>query len=190
MTPPFATDGGALLPWARSMWMYVSVLFVDALALPMASTVYVAAMGNVQPPLVVAMAGAAATTAGSLTQYAIVRWIMRIGVTQRGVMRRVRDRIERAVASAPDATAAALFVVYATPLSAGPLRLIAAVSGFPVARFAAAIFLGCLPYYFALATLGHLIHFPLWILVPAVTVVVAFAITHAVQTWRAGAPPS
>ena len=185
MNLPFVTDGGALLPWARSWWLYVSVLFVDALALPMASTLYVAAMGNVYSPALVAVAGAAATTLGSLAQYAIVRRVMRAGVAQRGAVLKLRVRIERAVAAAPAATTTALFVVYATPLSAGPLRLIAAVSGFPVWRFALAIGLGCLPYYFTLALLGHMVRLPLWLLIPAVLLAGVIGVVHLARSWRA-----
>ncbi len=189
MNAPLVTDGaGALLPWARSLWVYAGVLFADALSLPVGSTLYVAAMGTVHSPLVVALVGASATTAGSLAQYGIVRWIMRAGVTRRGAVARVRARIEHAVAHARDATAAALFVVYATPLSAGPLRLIAAVSGFSLWRFTAAIWLGCLPYYFVLATLGRAIHFPWWMLAAGIGIVLGLGIVHAVQMWRAASP--
>ena len=189
MTPPFATDGGALLPWARSLWVYVSVLFVDALVLPMASTLYVAAMGNVYPPLLVAFSGAAATTLGSLAQYGIVRWLMTLAPARRGTLYRLRQRIERVGAAAPAATTAALFVVYATPLSAGPLRVIAAVSRFPLWRFTLAIGLGCLPYYYTLALLGRMVRFPLWILLPAVAIVGVLGVVYLVRGWRSAASP-
>ena len=184
MTPPFAASGGALLPWARSLCVYASVLFLDALALPMASTLYVAAMGNVYPPLLVAVSGAAATTLGSLAQYGIVRWLITLGPAQRGVLGRVRQQIERLGAGAPVATTAALFVVYATPLSAGPLRIIAAVSHFPLGRFTLAIALGCLPYYYALALLGRVVRVPLWILLPAVVAVGGLGVVHLARRWR------
>lgn len=173
-----------MLPWARSLWVYASVLFADALVLPMASTLYVAAMGNVYPPLLVAVSGAAATTLGSLAQYGIVRWLITLAPAQRGVLCRVRQKIERVGAAAPAATTAALFVVYATPLSAGPLRLIAAVSGFPLWRFTLAIALGCLPYYYTLALLGRMVRFPLWILLPAVAIVGVLGVVHLARRWR------
>ncbi len=188
MTPPFTTDTGLLVPWARSLWVYGSVLFVDALVLPMASSLYVAALGNVHPPLVVAAVGAAGTTLGSVAQYGIVRWLLRRWPARKGALARLRRRIERSVGTATTATTAALLVVYATPLSAGPLRLIAAASGFPLWRFALAIGLGCLPYYFVLAVLGRLVHFPMWILVPALAIVFGFGAVHVVRAWRNESP--
>ena len=150
------------MPLLDSLAFFALYLFVDSLALPIASTVYVAYMGERHAPLVVAGLGALATAAGSVAQYVIVRWLVRRRALQWGWLVRARAAIASAVEGSGHATFWALFVIYATPLGAGPLRLVAAVGGYSLVRFAAAIALGCLPYYFAVAWLGRAVKLPPW----------------------------
>ena len=154
--------------------VYVLYLFVDALAFPIASTLYVAYMGQRHPPLLVAALGALATTAGSIGQYLLVRWLVAHPALQRPWLAKLRARIVAAVRDTGQATFWALFVIYATPLGAGPLRLVAAVGGYPLPRFAAAIALGCLPFYTVVAMLGRAVKLPAWAyaVMIAVTIVV------------------
>lgn len=143
--------------------VYALYLFVDALALPLASTVYVAYLGTRHEPLLVAGLGALATTAGSIAQYLAVRWLLAHPRLQWPWLARGRAAIVSAVGRAGHATFWALFVIYATPLGAGPLRLVAAAGGYPLPRFALAILLGCLPYYALVATLGRAVRLPAWV---------------------------
>jgi uncharacterized membrane protein YdjX (TVP38/TMEM64 family) len=119
-------------------------------------------MGERHSPYLVAALGALATTAGSVGQYLVVRWAIGHPKLQWGWLVRAREAITRTVAGAGQATFWALFVIYATPLGAGPLRLVAAAAGYSLGRFALAIFLGCLPYYLAVAWLGRALRIPLW----------------------------
>lgn len=151
-----------MLPLVDSLGFYVLYLFVDALAVPIASTLYIAYMGSRHAPLLVALLGALATTGGSIVQYLLVRWLVAHPALQRAWLVRLRARIVAAVGAGGQATFWALFVIYATPLGAGPLRLVAAVGGYPLPRFAAAILLGCLPYYAAVAYLGRVVALPVW----------------------------
>jgi membrane protein YqaA with SNARE-associated domain len=160
-------------PIFDQLWFFFGYLFVDALFLPLASTVYVAYAGTKNPPALVAFVGALATALGSIVQYAIVRWIVTRPNGLPGWLVRLRDRIEGALTGSQHATFWALFVIYATPLGAGPLRLIAAAGGFPVWKFTLAIFLGCLPYYFAVAWFGHSVHLPAWVYACAIVALVA-----------------
>ena len=105
----------------------VAMLTYGALA-----TLYVAYMGTVHPPILVAVVGALGTTAGSIAQYLIVRWLLGRGRSLPHALERLRTRLTQTVRATHAATFGALFVVYATPLSAGPLRLIAAAAGFPL----------------------------------------------------------
>jgi uncharacterized membrane protein YdjX (TVP38/TMEM64 family) len=157
---------------------FFAYLFVDALALPIASTVYVAYMGERHAPLLVAALGALATTAGSIGQYLLVRWVVSHPALQWKWLVRLREAIVRAVEGTGNATFWALFVIYATPLGAGPLRLVAAVAGYSLPRFAAAIALGCLPFYFLVASLGRALRLPAWAyaLLVVGTVVVTLAL--------------
>jgi uncharacterized membrane protein YdjX (TVP38/TMEM64 family) len=154
---------------------FFGYLFVDALLLPLASTVYVAYAGTKHAPALVAFAGASATTLGSIVQYLLVRWIVTRPSGLPGWLVRLRTRVEEAMDSGRTATFWTLFVIYATPLGAGPLRLIAAAGGFPLPRFALAIFLGCLPYYFALAWFGRAVRLPTWVYASAIIAIVALA---------------
>ena len=63
----------------------------------------------------------------------------------------------------------------ATPLPDAPLKLVAAAAGYPVGRYALAIFLGALPYYFALVIAGRKFKPPAWLLVAA-TVAIALGV--------------
>ena len=164
----------AFAPVFDRLDFYFGYLFVDALLLPLASTVYVAYAGTKHAPWLVALLGALATMLGSIAQYLVVRRILRLERGLPGWLVRARDRIEGAVTGSRDATFWALFVIYATPLGAGPLRLVAAAGGYSLPRFALAIFLGCLPYYFALAWFGKAIKLPTWVYAAAIVAVVAF----------------
>jgi len=163
-------------PFFDHLAVFALYLFVDALALPIASTVYVAYMGARFPPLLVALLGAAATTAGSAGQYLIVRWLLAHPTLQWGWLVRLRARVVGLVDGTGHATFWALFVIYATPLGAGPLRLVAAAGGYPLLRFAAAIALGCLPYYAAVAWIGSAVKLPPWVYAAAIISAVAFAV--------------
>jgi len=154
-------------------WFFFLYLFVDALFFPLASTVYVAYFGARHDPWLACSLGALATTLGSLAQYGAVRWIVTRPSGLPGWLVRMRNRVEETLAGSHHATFWALFVIYATPLGAGPLRLVAAAGGFPLWKFGLAIFLGCLPYYFALAWFGHAVHLPAWVYAAAIIALLA-----------------
>ncbi len=171
-----------MLPVLDHLGVFVLYLFVDALALPIASTLYVAYMGERHHPLLVGVLGALGTTAGSIGQYLLVRWLIAHPALQWPWLVRLRERIVAAVGGAGHATFWTLFVVYATPLGAGPLRLVAAVAGYPLPRFAAAIALGCLPYYTAVAILGRAVKLPAWAY--ALLIVGTIVVTLVFTLWR------
>jgi len=164
---------GSLPPLFDNPLFFFAYLFVDAMLLPLASTVYVTYFGAHHAALFTALVGALGTCLGSVAQYLGVRALV---TRPRGLpawLVRLRARVEQGIAGSTHATFWALFVIYATPLGAGPLRLVAAAGGFPLGRFALAIFLGCLPYYFALAWFGHAVHLPAWVYAAAVLALLA-----------------
>jgi len=63
-------------------------------------------------------------------------------------------------------------VARATPLPDAPLKLAAAAANYPISRYCAAILIGSIPYYFALALLGHTVKLPTWLLVTAAALIV------------------
>jgi membrane protein YqaA with SNARE-associated domain len=173
-----ALAAGGLPPVFEQWWFFFGYLFVDALLFPLASTVYVAYMGERHVPGLVAVVGALGTTLGSLGQYFVVRWIVTRPSGLPGWLVRWRAKLETAVQGSSHATFWTLFVIYATPLGAGPLRLVAAVGAFPPWKFALAIAAGCLPYYFAVALVGRAIKLPAWVYAALVIALVALALAQ------------
>ncbi len=166
------------LPFDQPAFFFL-YLFVDALLFPLASTFYVIYLGERHSPVLVALLGAAATTGGSVAQYLAVRWLVtRPPRAVSGWIARQRERLERAVQGSSHATFWALFLIYATPLGAGPLRLIAAAAGFSLWRFALAIFLGCIPYYYVLARVGEAVKLPAWVYASAAGAFIALGLAH------------
>jgi uncharacterized membrane protein YdjX (TVP38/TMEM64 family) len=94
-----------------------------------------------------------------------------------------RERIERTLARYPSASFAAIAIARATPLPDAPVKLAVAVTGYPVPLYALAVLLGALPYYFALAWIGHRFALPVWAIA---LVAVAFAAGLVVDRLRAG----
>src|SRR5262245_60443645 len=92
-----------------------------------------------------------------------------------------QEKLTQALAKFPAASFVALMVARATPLPDAPLKLVAAAVGYSPLRYGLAIFLGALPYYYALAWVGEVVKIPTWILVTASVAIVLFA---GVDWWR------
>jgi len=121
----------AFPPVFDHLWFFYLYLFVEAAAfVPLASTPYVAYLGRVHPPLAVAAVGALGTASGSLVQYALVRWLVRRPGRLPARLERWRAKLEALMTSRSGATFWTPFVIYATPLGAGPLKLMAAAAGY------------------------------------------------------------
>ncbi len=170
---------GALGP--ESLWVLCLLLFVDGATFAFFTTPLLLHYGHLHPAWQVALAGSAASALGSVIQLLLLRWAVR---ADHPWMRRFapsQEKLSGALATYPAATFVALVVARATPLPDAPLKLVAAVGGYPAARYGLAILLGALPYYFALAWVGQVIHIPTWILVAAAVGIVLGA---ALDRWR------
>jgi uncharacterized membrane protein YdjX (TVP38/TMEM64 family) len=113
-------------------------------------------------PWQVATAGGAASAAGAVLQLLALRWML---AHERPWMSRfvpARESLERARARYPSASFLAIAIARATPLPDAPVKLVAAATGYPSGLYFLAVLLGALPYYFALAWIGHAYRFPLW----------------------------
>ncbi len=131
------------------------LLFLDGATFAFATTPLLIQFGKFHPPWQVALVGGLASALGSMAQLLLLRWLL---AGDRPWMQRFtpsRARLERALAAHPSATFLALLVARATPLPDAPLKLAAAATGYPAMRYGAAIFLGALPYYFALSAAGN-----------------------------------
>lgn len=149
----------------ESLWVLCLLLFLDGATFSVATTPLLLAYGKYHSPWVVAVAAAAASAAGGAVQILVLRWLLsgRHPWTRRFAP--TREKLEAAVHHHPSASFLALVVARATPLPDAPLKLAAAAAGYPVSRYCAAILLGSIPYYFALALLGHTLKLPVWVLV-------------------------
>ena len=162
---------------SHSLWMLAALLFLDGLSFSFATTPLLLRWGQYDPAWMVTLVGSISSAAGSALQLLLLRWVVR---DDRAWMRRFapsRERVAAAIERHPSTSFLALVVARATPLPDAPLKLVAAVTRYPVMHYFLAVLLGALPYYFALALVGARFRFPTWLLVAlVVAVVLAFAI--------------
>lgn len=172
---------------ADSLLVLCVLLFVDGATFAFATTPLLLEYGKYHAPWTVAVAGGAASALGSAVQLLILRWLLASG---RSWMRRLapsREKLEATLARYPSASFVALMVARATPLPDAPLKLVAAAIGYPIPRYALAIFLGALPYYYALSWVGRAVRVPTWILLTAIAVLALFVVVDRVRSARRGA---
>lgn len=147
-------------------------LFLDGATLSIATTPLLLRYGHFHPPWIVATFGGVASALGSAVQLMALRWALG---ARHSWMRRFapsRERVAQALAQHPSASFLALLVARATPLPDAPLKLVAAAVGYSIPLYTIAVLLGSLPYYFALAAIGHAFEVPFWLLAVALGVVV------------------
>jgi uncharacterized membrane protein YdjX (TVP38/TMEM64 family) len=153
---------------ADSIWVMCLLLLVDGATFSLFTTPLILHYGKVlEEPTMVALFGGAFSAAGSAIQLLILR---RLLASDHPYMRRFtpsREKVQAAVKAYPSASFAALALARATPLPDAPLKIVAAAAGYPVGRYALAIFIGALPYYFVLAIAGRKFQPPTWVLVGA-----------------------
>jgi uncharacterized membrane protein YdjX (TVP38/TMEM64 family) len=140
------------------------VLYLDAATLAFATTALLLVYGRNYEAWQVAVFGGAASAAGSATQLLLLRWALASGQPWMRRFAPSRDRVQAALAKFPSASFLALTLARATPLPDAPLKIVAAVVGYPIYLYGLATFLGSIPYYWALALLGRAFKFPWWVL--------------------------
>ena len=158
---------------ADSLWLLCLLLFVDGATFAFFTTPLLLHYGHALPPWQVAVVGGLASAIGSSIQLIVLRWALS---SSHAWMRRFapsREKLESALRQYPSASFLALAVARATPLPDAPLKLAAAVVEYPPALYGLAVYLGSLPYYFALALVGSKIAIPGWLLALAAAAIVA-----------------
>ena len=141
-------------------------LFLDGATFSVATTPLLLAASSL-PPWHVATAGALASGAGNLVQLAVLRWMLAHERPWMGRLLPAREVLESARRRYPTASFAAIVIARATPLPDAPLKLAAAATGYPLPLYFAAVTLGAVPYYAALAWIGHVFRFPAWVILVA-----------------------
>jgi uncharacterized membrane protein YdjX (TVP38/TMEM64 family) len=141
---------------------------VDGASFSFATTPLLLQYAKYHQPWIVALAGGISSGLGSAVQFMLLRWVL--GARQPWMKRFVpsRERLEKALARYPSASFATIALARATPLPDAPVKLVAAVVGYPVPRYLLAVVLGALPYYLAIALVGRLVRIPTWMLLAAV----------------------
>jgi membrane protein YqaA with SNARE-associated domain len=157
----------------QSLWMMSLLLFLEGGTLSFLTTPTLLYYGKFHAPWAVAVAGSAASAAGSALQLWLLRWA--ISSRHRWMTRWTpsREKIEATLRQYPSASFMALLAARATPLPDAPLKLVAAVVEYTIALYTLAVLLGALPYFYVLALLGRQFHVPNWLLIAAVALIAA-----------------
>lgn len=166
---------------ADSLWVLCLLLLVDGATFAFFTTPLLLHYGHLHPAWQVAVAGSASSAVGSVIQLMLLRWLL---ASDHPWMRRFapsQERLSGALARYPAASFLAILLARATPLPDAPIKLVAAAVGYPAPLYGLAILMGALPYYFALAWVGHAVKIPWWILVSASAAIVIGAL---VDRWR------
>jgi uncharacterized membrane protein YdjX (TVP38/TMEM64 family) len=159
----------------ESLWELCGWLFLDGATLGVASTpLLLLASERFEPPHV-ALAGSLASAVGSTLQLYVLG---RMLAADRPWMRRFlpsRAALDATLRRYPSTSFAAIALARATPLPDAPIKLVAAAVRYSLLRYFLAVLLGAIPYYWALAWVGHRFRLPLWAIV-AVAVVILLAL--------------
>ncbi|NOT32816.1 MAG: hypothetical protein HOP12_01465 [Candidatus Eisenbacteria bacterium] len=169
---------------ADSLVVLCLLLFLDGATFAFFTTPLLLHYGRLQEPWQLAVLGGAASALGSMVQLALLRFGLH---SDRPWMKRflpARERVTEALARFPSASFVAILVARATPLPDAPLKIVAAVAGYPLALYGLAIYLGALPYYFVLALVGRKFEIPTWILVAAGVAIVLGALIDRLRRSR------
>jgi len=164
-----------------SLLVLCVLLLLDGATFAFFTTPLLLHYGRLHPAWQVAVAGGAASALGSVIQLLLLRWAL---AADRPWMNRFlpsKEKLASALHRYPAASFVALMVARATPLPDAPLKLVAAAGGYPASLYFLAILIGALPYYYALAWVGHVVAIPSWILAAAAVAIVLGAL---IDYWR------
>lgn len=168
-----------------SLGLLMLALFADGATTGAFTTVLLLKYAHGHEPWVVALLGAVASALGSAVQMVAFRWMLRADRPWLQRFLPTRESITRALARFPSASFLLLVLARATPLPDAPIKLVAALAGYPIPLYILALLLGALPYYFVLALIGHRFELPGWVLWAGVVVIVAGLVVDRVRSARA-----
>jgi uncharacterized membrane protein YdjX (TVP38/TMEM64 family) len=137
-------------------------LFLDGATFAVVTTPLLLLYAPRFEPWQVAVAGGVASAAGSLVQLLGFRWILGRDWPWLRRWLPAREKVDALRAQHASASFVAIVIARATPLPDAPIKLAAAVLRYPPALYFLAVVLGALPYYYALAWIGHEFRLPAW----------------------------
>ncbi len=165
----------------QHLWAVCALLFADGATFSFLTTPIVYLAGRLHEPWKVALFGGLASAAGSAAQFAVLRWVLAAGHPWMKRWTPSRDKLEAALRQYPSASFMAILLARALPLPDAPIKLVAAIVEYPVPRYGVAVFLGALPYYFALALAGQKLRIPGWVIVAGLGVFAVAALVDALR---------
>ena len=154
-----------------SLWLMCLLLFAEGGTLAFLTTPTLLYFSKYHAPWSVALAGSGSSALGSAVQLLLLRWALASGRSWMQRWAASRAKLEAALERYPSATFLALLLARATPLPDAPLKLVAALVGYPVWLYCVAVLLGALQYYWVLALVGKRFQIPNWMLLAAVAAI-------------------
>jgi len=154
-----------------SLWAALGILFLDGATFGVATTPALLEAGQAHPAWLLALAGGLASALGSMLQLRVLRWALSSGHAWARRWAPSQEKLAAALGRYREATFLGLVLVRATPVPDLPLKLVAAAGRYPIALYGLAAWLGALPYYYVLATLGAAFRPPLWAVLAGVALV-------------------
>ncbi len=167
-----------------SLWVLCAWLFLDSATIGVVTTPLLLLASQQFVPVHVALAGGLASAAGSLLQLLVLRAML---AAHRPWMRRflpTRDAIDAALQRYPTTSFMAIAIARATPLPDAPIKIVAAVIRYSPALYFIAVLLGAIPYYWALAWIGHRFRLPAWLIAAIAAVIVVAVVVDRVKRSR------
>lgn len=160
-----------------SLPVLVALLFVDGATLAVFTTPLLLEYGKYHAPWAVAVAGGIANAAGSAVQMLLFRWALDPRHAWLSRFAPSRDKLDAALEAHTSASFLAIAVARATPLPDAPLKLVIAATRYSLWKYALAVLIGAIPYFYLLARVGHAVKIPTrWVLAGVAVIVVAVVV--------------
>jgi membrane protein YqaA with SNARE-associated domain len=115
----------------HSLWIMCLLLFAEGGTLSFLTTPTLLYYGKYHESWVVALLGSISSAAGSAVQLVLLRWALSGGHRWMQRFAPSREKVEQSIRRYPSASFLALLLARATPLPDAPLKLVAAVAGYP-----------------------------------------------------------
>ena len=118
--------------------------------------------GEFYHPVIVALVAVSSTVLTEILNYSLFNYISEIKSIEKIKKNKLTAKIVHLFNKAPFL---ALVIAGLTPVPFYPFRFLVVFSGYPVAKYALAIFTSRTPRFFILAALGHTLHIPIPIII-------------------------
>ncbi len=150
------------LPWAAGLYVFGIYSIPANSIIPVPHEPGLLYFAKYYQPVWIAVAGTLGTGVAAFADYEVVERAMRHPRIRGAREAKLYKSAVRWLMRFPFAT---IWLFSFTPLPIYVVRVLAPASGYPIGRYVAALMLGRLPRFFAIAWLGHTFPLPTWALV-------------------------